>query len=320
MPQGYRRRYKKKSKIKGFLKFLLILGIAVFALKIIPGKIMEVKDKHEFKPVQKSTKKIYISPEGIHSSYAILVDLEDKNILMEKNADEKVYPASMTKIMTAIVAIENLPNTNVKVELSPSVFQNLSGSDASVAGFLQGEKVKAIDLLYGALLPSGAECCIGLADYIAGSEENFVDMMNKKAEKLGLDNTHFVNTTGLHDQNHFTTVKDIASLLSYALENETFREIFTSSSHSTSPTNKHPDGITFKSNMFKELGEQTIKEGKILGGKTGYTDEAGLCLASLAESDGKEYILVTAGAEGNHKTEQYNIIDAVTVYNSLENN
>ena len=266
---------------------------------------------------QSSETPVSININDLHSPCAILVRLSDKAVLMQKQSDEKIYPASLTKMMTAIVAIENLPDLQEKVELSSSIFQPLYKEDASRAGFLPGEKVRAIDLLYGALLPSGAECCIGLADEVSGSEQSFVKKMNQKAEQLGMNNTHFANSTGLQDENHYTTVKDLSLLLSYALQNKTFREIFTSSHHSTAATNKHPDGITFTSTLSQNLKDHTLPGGKILGGKTGYTDEAGLCLASLARVDGKEYVLVTAGAKGNHKTEQYDIDDAHAVYKEL---
>lgn len=186
-----------------------------------------------------------------------------------------------------------------------------------MTGFQPGEKVSAIDLLYGALLPSGAESCIGLADQIAGSEQGFVKIMNQKAAELGMYNTHFENVTGLHNENHYTTVKDLAILLSYALQNDTFREIFTSSRHSTQSTNKHPGGITFYITMFEELSNQNIIDGEILRGKTGYTNEAGLCLASLAKVGRQEYILISTGPKGDHHSEQYNITDALAVYNSI---
>jgi len=214
-------------------------------------------------------------------------------------------------MMTTIVAIENLPDLNEKIKLTKSMFEGLYEADASMAGFQAGEQVRAIDLLYGIMLPSGAECCIALADHIAGSEQSFVKLMNKKAEDLGMKNTHFVNTSGLHNENHCTTVKDIAVLLSYALQNDTFREIFTTFRYSTASTNKHPGGITFY------IGDQKIIGGEFLGGKTGYTDEAGLCLASLAKVDEQEYILITAGAKGDHNSEQYNITDALAIYNSI---
>ena len=260
---------------------------------------------------------VSISSDSLHSPNVILIRLSDHIVLMQKNSEEKIYPASLTKMMTAIVAIENLPDLKEEIKLTNSTFQGLYEADASMAGFQPGEQVKAIDLLYGVMLPSGAESCIGLADQIAGSEQDFVKIMNQKAADLGMDNTHFENATGLHDENHYTTVKDLSILLRYALQNDTFREIFTSSRHSTQPTNKHPGGITFYSTMFEDFNNQSIISGEILGGKTGYTDEAGLCLASLAKVDEQEYILITADAKGDHDSEQYNITDAFAVYNSI---
>ncbi|WP_347488231.1 D-alanyl-D-alanine carboxypeptidase [Desulfoscipio sp. XC116] len=263
---------------------------------------------------------VTISSDKLNSSNAILINLKDHTIQMQKNSEEKIYPASLTKMMTAIVAIENLPDLKKEIVLTNSVFQGLSEADASMAGFQPGEQVRAIDLLYGVMLPSGAECCIGLADQIAGSEQNFVKIMNQKAADLGMHNTHFENSTGLHSINHYTTVKDLAILLSYALQNDAYREIFTSSRHSTPPTNKHPGGITFYNIMFEELNNRNIIGGEVLGGKTGYTHEAGLCLASLAKVGNREYILISAGAKGDHHSERYNITDALAVYNSIGKN
>lgn len=260
---------------------------------------------------------VSISSDKLNSPNAILILLKDHTILMQKNSEEKIYPASLTKMMTAIVAIENLPDLKGEIKLTNSTFQGLYEADASMAGFQPGEQVRAIDLLYGVMLPSGAECCIGLADQIAGSEQIFVKLMNQKAAELGMKNTHFENATGLHNENHYTTVKDLSILLNYALQNDTFRKIFNSSRHSTQPTNKHPRGITFSSTMFEELKNQNIIGGEFLGGKTGYTDEAGLCLASLAKVGKQEYILISAGAKGDHHSEQYNITDALAVYNSI---
>lgn len=260
---------------------------------------------------------ISTSLDNLNSPNVILVQLDNHSILLDRNSDEKIYPASLTKIMTAIVAIEKLQDLHENIKLSSSMFQGLYGNDASMAGFKPEENVPAIDLLYGVMLPSGAECCIGLADKIAGSEEKFVEIMNEKAIKLGMKNTHFTNSTGLQDSKHYTTVKDLSTLLSYALQNNTFRKIFTTSRYSTSSTNKHSGGITFQNTMFKNMQNPVIDGGKIIGGKTGYTEEAGLCLASLAQKNSKEYILVTAGARGDHKSEQYNIDDAYAVYNKL---
>ncbi len=317
--------YKKKKY--GFLVFLLAAAAVVLTFKFGPSAMARLTNSYAHSDASRSVlpapsaaadSTVPIDTDSLHSPCAILVRLKGNTVLMQKQSDEKIYPASLTKMMTAIVAIENLSNLQKKVELSYSIFHPLYQSDASMAGFQPGERVRAIDLLYGALLPSGAECCMGLADYISDSEQGFVRQMNLKAEKLGMNHTHFMNPTGLQDKNHYTTVKDLSVLLSYALRNQTFRDIFTSSSHSTASTNKHPDGITFKSTLFENLKSRTIPNGEILGGKTGYTDDAGLCLASLARINGEDYILVTAGAKGDHKTEQYDIDDAREVYQELQ--
>ena len=251
---------------------------------------------------------------GINSSYAVLMQAGSGRVVGDINGETPMYPASMTKIMTTIVAIENLSDLNQEITVTNDMIANLYAQDATQAGFQPGETVQAIDLLYGVMLPSGADCCIALADTIAGSEEGFVELMNQKAEKLGLENTHFCNTTGLHADDHYSTAKDIAELLQYALKNSTFREIIESPYHSTPGTNVHPDGITFYSTMFKNLSDTTVIDGKIMGGKTGFTSEAGCCLASFAEIDDIEYILVTAGA---YQAGTPHIDDAVKLYNRL---
>lgn len=251
---------------------------------------------------------------GINSPYAVLMQVRGGRVIGEINGDQQMYPASMTKIMTTIVAIENLKDLDQEITLTNEMFEGLYEQDATQAGFQPGETVRAIDLLYGVMLPSGAECCIALADTISGSEADFVTLMNEKAAKLGMSGTNFCDTTGLHDANHYSTAKDIAVLLKYALRNDTFREIIESPYHSTPATNIHPDGITFYSTMFKNLSDTAVTDGQIMGGKTGYTGEAGHCLASFAEIDGTEYILVTGGASG---TGIPHINDALTVYNRL---
>ncbi|KGK82452.1 peptidase M15 [Desulfosporosinus sp. HMP52] len=318
---------KAKNKKPGISLFVTILMIGVITAFIYHSIITLGNHTYEIEYDNRTTSvppaklepttSVPISPDKLNSPNAILIRLKDHTVLMRKNSEEKIYPASLTKIMTAIVAIENLPDLKGEIKLTNSTFRGLYEADASMAGFQPGEQVRAIDLLYGVMLPSGAECCNGLADQIAGSEQNFVKLMNQKAVGLGMKNTKFENSTGLHNANHYTTVQDLAILLSYALKNSTFREIFTSSRHSTQPTNKHPGGITFYSTMFEDLNNQNITGGEILGGKTGYTDEAGLCLASLARVGKEEYILISAGAKGDHHSEQYNITDALAVYNGI---
>ncbi|MPM65642.1 hypothetical protein SDC9_112539 [bioreactor metagenome] len=252
--------------------------------------------------------------EELYSPYAILIRLKDNKVAFRTRSEERIYPASLTKIMTAIIAMENISDLKESVILPENIFPSLYAANASMAGFLPGEKVTVIDLLYGTLLPSGADASMGLALRVSGSEDEFVKLMNKKAKQLGMNDTHFTNVCGLYDDNHYTTVKDISVLLEYALKNKTFREVFTSARHSTAGTNMHPDGITYYSTMFEKMDTYEFDGGRILGGKTGYTRESGLCLASLAEKNGNEYILITAGAPGDHLTKQYHIMDAFMVY------
>ena len=253
----------------------------------------------------------------LHSANGIVMEADSGAVLGEKHSKDKIYPASLTKLMTAVVLLEHCDNLEDTVTFSPQWFHELYLQEASMAGFAPRETVQLRDLLYGMLLPSGAECCVAAADYVAGSEEAFVALMNEKAEAVGMANTHFANTTGLHAENHYSTVEDMARLLQYALRNDTFRSAFTSTQYHTTPSTQHPTGFTMQSTMFQSLKDTRVTDGEIVGGKTGYTKEAGLCLASMARIHGNEYIAVTAKAEGNHQTAPFHIQDAITLYNQL---
>ena len=307
------RRTKKKTNKAKIIFCVVVEVLVVLTLMLMVGWNKGVKDwLQDFnRPV---VKELDIS--GINSPYAVLMQAKGGKVIAEAKGEDRMYPASLTKIMTAIVAIEELPSLDKEITLNADMFPELYARDATQAGFQPDEKVRASDLLYGVLLPSGAECSIALAEDIAGSEEAFVELMNKKAAKLGMEDTHFCDTTGLHDPEHYSTALDMAVLLKYCLRNDDFREMIESARHSTAPTNIHPDGITYYSTMFKSLSDPAVTGGKILGGKTGFTNDAGLCLASFAEIEGREYILVTAGAPGT-TGEPLHVQDAVTIYNRL---
>lgn len=223
----------------------------------------------------------------------------------------------MTKVMTALLVLEANLDLDTPVTLPEDIFPELRAEGASMAGFLPGETATVRDLLYGVLLPSGAECCEALAREVSGSKEAFVKSMNQKAVALGMASTHFCNPTGLHDPEHVSTARDMARLLRAAMQNEMFRTIFATARYTVPPTNLHPDGFTMESTFWSELDGTELRRGKFLGGKTGYTSAAGLCLASAAEVKGKTYLMVTAGAQGNHNTEPYHVDDAVNVCRQL---
>ena len=253
---------------------------------------------------------------GVNSTNVVLMDVKNGKVIGNLNGEERIYPASMTKIMTAIIALEAFSDLDHEITLSEDIFYALDGQDATQAGFRPGENVRVRDLVYGVMLPSGAECCLALADEVSGSEEAFVEKMNKKAKSIGMKDTHFMDCTGLHDPEHYSTAYDIALLLKYALHNDTFRDVVESHFHSTPATNVHSDGITYYSTMFKNMSDTSVVGGEILGGKTGYTSEAGHCLASFAQIYDREYILVTAGAAAD-ATGVPHILDAKTIYNRL---
>ena len=255
--------------------------------------------------------------EDIKSEYAIIVREGDDMILLDKYATERMYPASLTKMMTALVALERSKDLNTEYIVSKTIKDSLEGRDASEAGFLSEERVRTIDLLYGVLLPSGAECCLTLAQNLAGSEEEFVNWMNEKAEELGMKDTHFVNSTGLHDENHYSTAYDMAILLKEVEKKDLLREIMGSPKHVVPPTNKHTDGITIYNSMYTKMEKEDTSSAYILGGKTGYTPQAGLCLASFGEVNGIGYYVITAAANGNYRTKQNNILDSLSMYSML---
>lgn len=257
--------------------------------------------------------------DSMESASGILIRVEDGMVVKEKSADSVIYPASMTKIMTALIGIENLTDLDQLITIDAETYNNLYAQGASLAGFQPGDQVKALDILYGVMLPSGAECCEELATSLFGTEEAFVAKMNEKAVEIGMKQTHFANTTGLHDDQHYTTVRDMSALLLYALQNDTFRTIFCTETYTTAPTASSADGLNFQSTMFKKLETSTVTGGQILGGKTGYTSAAGQCLASLASVNGKEYILVTAAAPAPNGSysHPYYTQDALYVYNQI---
>lgn len=257
-----------------------------------------------------------LSVTGLNSPNFVLMQAKGGRIICGEGAEERIYPASMTKMMTAVLALERVKSLDQYITLTDTMFEGLAEQDATQAGFQPGETVSIRDLLYGALLPSGAECCLALAETISGSEEAFSHLMNQKARRIGMLHTNFLNSTGLPDENHYSTVYDMAVLLKYCLRNSTFREIVEMPYYSTMGSNIHPDGITFYSSLFQKLPDPYVTGGRIMGGKTGYTDAAGLCLASYANIEGRDYILVTAGAPG-YTGEPLHIQDAVTVYEQL---
>jgi len=229
-----------------------------------------------------------------------------------------MFPASVTKILTVLTALEAGVDPEGTVTITEELINKLVERNAARAGFEVGETVKAVDLMYAALLPSGADGSVGLAELTAGSEEAFAGLMNLTAQKIGAADSHFVNATGLHEEDQYSTAYDLALILSYAMQNPVFRTVFSTQIYTTSPTNIHPDGMLMYSTLFKALNAEGLKRSYFVGAKTGFTHQAGLCLASIANIGGEEYLLVTLGAGEGNSQPRYHILDAVAVFDALE--
>jgi len=247
--------------------------------------------------------------EELSSKYAIVIDLTAEEILAQKEAFTVMYPASMTKILTVLVAAEALAGeeclddtVTIDLEITDYCFVN----ECSVAGFLRDEEVTVRELFYGTILPSGADAALALARYTAGSHEEFVDLMNAKVEELGLSETaHFTNCVGLFSERNVCTVYDMAMILRAAMENELCREVLTTKIHTIEANDLHPDGMIL-SNWFLRRIEDYVPDGmEVIGAKTGYVSAAGSCAASIAQTDGGDlFICVTANTTSSKQCVQ----------------
>lgn len=231
------------------------------------------------------------------SENAVFIDVEEGRILAQKGARERISPASMTKILTVLVAAEHITDADDTFEITRDITDYSYSNGCSSAGFEVGECVTVNDLFYGTILPSGADAAVGLAMYVAGSQEEFVELMNEKLEELGLSETsHCTNCVGLYDDEHYSTVYDMAVIMKAAYDNEFCREVLSKHMYTTSSTPEHPDGLTL-SNLFLRRIEDSDTHGEVLCAKTGFVAQSGNCAASLSiGDDGRLYICVSAHA------------------------
>ena len=260
---------------------------------------------------QETDSTTYLGSDSVQSSYALLVDLDDNTIVSQKSAYDRINPASMTKILTVLVAAEHVTDLDDTFTITKEITDFSYSHDCSAVGFLDEETVTVRDLLYGTILPSGGDAAAGLACYVAGSMDSFVNMMNEKLAELGLSDTaHFTNCVGLYDENHYCSIYDMAMILKAAVENDLAREVLTAHTYTTSATEQHPEGITI-SNWFLRRIEDKDTKGTVVCAKTGFVAQSGNCAASYEETDsGKHYICVTANAHSSWRC----IYDHVAVY------
>ena len=248
------------------------------------------------------------APETLSPS-VILMEESTGTILYEKNMDEAHYPASITKIMTTLLALEN-GNLSDMVTFSDDAINNTEGSGIARD---YGEQMTLEQCLYGVMLESANECAYAVAEHVGGTVENFVDMMNAKAKELGCTNTHFANPHGLQDENHYTTAHDMALIAQAAYRNETFRIIIGTKMYTIPPTNKHAEETVLR-NHHDMLCTYHNANRKYLypycvGGKTGYTATANSTLVTYAEKDGMTLICVVMNTQSPNQ-----FIDTVNLF------
>lgn len=270
--------------------------------------------------LNKQQQKIQSALKGIdlNSEYGLLVDLQDGKTLYEKNSDQRIYPASLTKVLTAITALDKTHNLNAKITITNADLKGLVEEDASVAGLGAGDVVTYEQLLYALILPSGADAANALANHLDGDTKAFVADMNTKAKAMGMMHSHFMNTTGLHDKNHYTTLQDMKRMMLYAWKNPTFRKVLTTTKYTIANLQSHPDGLKLTSTLLTYTGDLTFEGGQIIGGKSGYTPEAGSCLISIAKlNNGHFYMFLSGKAPGQPGLEHYHFDDALAVYTQV---
>lgn len=248
-----------------------------------------------------------------NSKYAILVNAADGSVIASERADERMYPASMTKVMTLLVAVEHLPHEHSlqdMVKITPEVQEQMRKKNSS--GMLSpkeyaGDELSVESMLYAIALESDGVACIEIAKYIAGSEQAFVELMNQKAQELGLTGTHFVNPHGLHDNDHYTTVREMAAIMRYAMQNELCAKIMSTERYNATGhylKNGQPATYTFyftHSYLVDALGNYPAYAAQVpvVAAKTGLETEAKYCLASyIVDANGNAYVCVTGFAGG----------------------
>lgn len=343
--QEMKRRKKRQRQLCVLLVVLLCVGAGIASAKIMSNAKQKAKQEKELEAQMEAQVKaeesekviseepvaevpeVYafetaeaqmdLSGKEIDSPHFIMVNENTDTIVASRGARERISPASMTKVLTVLVAAEQISEEALEdtfpmtLEITDYAYVN----DCSSVGFLDEEEVKVKDLFYGTILPSGGDAAVGLATYAAGSHEAFVELMNEKLAQLGLSETaHFTNCVGLYDENHYCTLYDMAIIMKAAMKNELCREILSAHTYTTAPTPQHPEGITI-SNWFLRRIEDKYTAGEVFGAKTGFVVQSKSCAVSYGyAADGTPYICATAGAYSSWRC----IYDHVAVYDAID--
>ena len=244
----------------------------------------------------------------IHSKEYMVIRMSDLKVLYEKDIDSKIYPASLTKLMTLDTVLNKVNDLNETSYITAYQVQELINEDASIAYIQTDYDYSIRDLLYALILPSGADGAVAIENYFSDHNMNIIDEMNNQAQRLGCTNSNFVNTTGLHDDNHYTTLNDLFKIVVDILSFKEGRQILETMHYKTE------DNM----NLLSSLRFVKDDDASVLGGKTGYTPESGQSVMVLFKKNNRSYILFVANAEGNPANEEfYHFIDAMEIIRSL---
>lgn len=280
---------KKKLKL---LTAILSLGICFSNILMVhAAQVTHTEDavNRSYLPIESNEIENWPDGPTVYAQGAIVMELSTGAILYEKNVHEKLYPASITKIMTTMLALEH-SNLNDIVTFSHNSVFDISYDSSKIGGMDEGDQLTMEQCLYGIMLPSGNDAAYAVAEHVGGDLEGFVQMMNDKAAALGCKNTHFTNPHGLNDEQHYTSAYDMALIAKEAFKSETFRTIIGTARYEFPPNKKGEQRI--RDNHHKMLpGGKYAYEG-CLGGKTGYTDDSGQTLVTYAQKDGMTLICV----------------------------
>ena len=250
---------------------------------------------------------VYAENFDITGEYVSLYNMNEDILLYSKNDTKKTSIASLTKMMTTLVAIEEIDDLDKIVTIKERDFEGTVGY--SKAGFKVGDKVTYRDLLYGIILPSGADAVNAVVNNTLGYDK-FIKKMNETAKKIGMNDTSYANPVGKDDENNYSTSNDLAKLLKYALKNETFKTVFTTKNYKTS------NGLNLESTVNRY--ENILNTNEIKGAKSGFTKDAGRCLASITTLNNVDYLLVVINSS---TTSPYNAVkDTITIYDYYNNN
>ena len=248
----------------------------------------------------------------IDANYAVVFDLDKGSILAEKNSSQTMNPASMTKVMSLLLFVENLPDQNKKLTITQDIVSFVQQRGASNCGFIVGEEVTVKDLLYGVILPSGADAVLALSKEVSGSEAAFAGLMNKRAKEMGLSSQcYFQNATGLYHSTHHMTVKDMGQIMALAMQNPAAREILMTENYQMSPTNKHAQGLKFTNLFLQRIKTQDSGGTRVEMAKTGFVSQSKFCVVSSGKGkNGRNLLVVTGGSSSTWQA----VRDQATLY------